>query len=259
MAIVRTETANGHSYKIDGKRADGVTTLIGSGLPKPALTYWAANSVARYVSDRRERMREAFDWMDNGQLYDLLRKVPWSERDKAAVRGTDVHHLAEKLLHDEEVEVPPDLAGYVAACVQFLDDWQVRPVLSETTVASRAHNYCGTLDLVGDLPDGRRAVIDWKTGASGIWPDVALQLAAYRRAEVYLKDDTERPLADLNIGDKGFAVWLRPDGYSVYSMDIGAEAFSTFLNVAAVARWAKASKGLVGDPLALPEWARVAA
>lgn len=246
MAIKRIDRGRNHWYEIDGIKADGVTTLIGDGLPKPALIRWAAKSVAEYVDANREHVRSCFDWMDSAQLVSLLKGVPWSERDRAAVKGTDVHALAERVLHGEEVEVPDELAGYVDSCVRFLDTWQVRPVLSEAVVASRRWRYAGTLDLVGDLPDGRRPVIDWKSGRSGIWPETVLQLAAYRYAEVYLdQDGNEQPLADLGITG-GMAVWLREDGYDVYDLPVDEKAFKTFQHAATVARWAKSSKDLIG-------------
>ena len=40
-----------HRYKLDGAWVPGVTTLIGKGLPKPALPYWAARTVAEWVAD----------------------------------------------------------------------------------------------------------------------------------------------------------------------------------------------------------------
>ena len=40
----------------------------------------------------------------------------------------------------------------------------------------------GTLDLVATVRGGRRLLLDWKTGETGIYPKDALQLATYRRA-----------------------------------------------------------------------------
>lgn len=254
MSIVRVDRGRTHWYTIDGKRADGVTTLIGDGLPKPALTRWSSKTVAEYVADNRERVRDCLDWMDRQQLVDMLKGVPWSQRDQAAVKGTDVHGLAERLLHGEEVDVPDHLSGYVTACVRFLDDYRVEPVVSEVTVASRRYGYCGTLDLVGRLPDGRIPIADWKTARSGLWPETALQLAAYANAEVYLDGDEEKPVADLGITE-GMGVWLRPDGYDVYPLDIGAQVFTDFLHIATVARCAKRRlKGYRGEPLPTPAW-----
>ena len=45
-----------HRYWLDGKPIPGVTTLIGKGLPKPALPNWAARTVAEYVVDNPEQV-----------------------------------------------------------------------------------------------------------------------------------------------------------------------------------------------------------
>jgi hypothetical protein len=160
--------------------------------------------------------------------------------------------LPNLLVHGVEVDVPDEIAGYVNSCVQFLDDWQVKPVLVEAVVASRKWRYAGTLDLVADLPDGRRALMDYKTSDSGIWPETILQQAAYRFAEFYLDaDGNEQPMADLGITD-AFGVHLRPDGYAVHPLPSDERAFKDFLHVAWVARWAKNAKQLVGEPADAP-------
>lgn len=249
--IVKRKAGRGHYYLIDGKKADGVTTLIGDGLPKPALARWSANTVAEFVADNVEHMRDVYDWMDRDQLVAMLKQVPWSRRDTAAVKGTDVHALAERLTNGEEVEVPDHLAGYVESCVRFLDEWRVRPILTEAVIASRRWNYCGTLDLVGELRDGQRGIFDWKTGASGIFPEAALQLSAYAHAEVYLDGTEEKPVSPLGI-ERGFGVHIRPDGYDVFELPVDEKTFNAFLHVVTVARWAKASRDLVGEPASPP-------
>ena len=49
MTIKFSEKA--HRYWLDGKHIPGVTTLIKGGIPAPALTYWAARTVAEWVAD----------------------------------------------------------------------------------------------------------------------------------------------------------------------------------------------------------------
>jgi CRISPR/Cas system-associated exonuclease Cas4 (RecB family) len=51
---------------------------------------------------------------------------------------------------------------------------------TELKVISKIHKYSGTLDAVGRI-GGKRVVIDWKT-SSKIYPEMALQLAAYAQA-----------------------------------------------------------------------------
>lgn len=234
-----------HHYKIDGQKADGVTTLLGDGLPKPALLPWGIKSVAEYAADHLDRLVE-MQPMGREALVAALKQAPYTERDTAAKRGTEVHLLAELLAQGEEVTVPPELAGHVESCVRFLDDWKIKPVVVEAVVASRRWNYCGTLDIVADLPDGSRSLIDYKTSRSGIFGETALQLAAYAHAEVYLDGEEEKPVSDLGI-TCAHAVWIRADGYTVYPVDISEQTFKTFCHVAYVARQAKTLKALIGE------------
>lgn len=252
--IQRINGSRGHWYKLDGQKADGVTTLIGGGLPKPALSYWSAKTVAEYVADN---LPVVSDLVASGRdpAIAALKAVPWAQRDEAARRGTEVHGLAEKLIHGDEVEVVPELlVGHVNACVKFLDEWQLRPVLVEAVIASRKWRYCGTLDVVADLPDGRRMLLDYKTSRSGIFAETALQLAAYRHAEVYVDvEGNEQPMAELGIVG-ALAVWIRGDGYDVFEVDSSERMFKDFCHVAWVARTAKRFKdeSPISDALPVP-------
>lgn len=261
MTLRRYETARGHWYKLDGVKVDGVTTLISQGLPKPALMYWSARVVAEYVADNLDQVVAMAD-MGRASLVAALKEVPWTKRDTAAAKGTEVHALAERLAAGDEVDVPEHLAGYVESCVTFLDDYQVRPIRLEAPIGSRTWRYAGTCDLIADLrlPDGRteRAVLDYKTAASGVWPEVVLQLAAYRNAEFYLDNDgREQPIADLGLSETGYAVWLRSDGYDVYPVHVGEQPFKTFQHLAYVARRINDKTGVLkswlGDALPAPD------
>lgn len=248
-SLQRVNRGRGHSYKLGGKPVDGVTTLIGKGLPKTALMYWSARCVAEYVADADPSTLEALRSLGRDGMVKALKDIPWTQRDAAAVRGTDVHTLADQLVRGHRVEVPEELVGHVEACLSFLDLWRPTPVLVEAVVASRAWHYAGTLDLVADLPDGRRVLMDWKTGASGVWPEVALQLAAYRHAEVYADaDGREHWMEDLGIVG-AYAIHLRADGtFEAIPVETGEDQFQAFLHVAHVARQIEGMKGWLGEP-----------
>jgi len=239
-----------HSYVLDGKPVPGVTGIISKGLPKPALMYWSAKTVAEFVADNRSDV-ERFWEMGRGPMVAALKEMPWQKRDTAAVRGTDVHDLAEKLIHGEQVDVPEHLSGYVAVCVDFLDDWGLTPQITESPVASRKWNYAGTFDFIGKVKDGRTLIGDWKTSASGIWPETCLQLAAYRYAEFYVDaDGKEQPMPQV---DGAIGVHLREDGYSVYEMRADEEIHKAFLHIAFVARTAgEMKRGWKSDELNPP-------
>jgi hypothetical protein len=247
VSIRRINRGKNHTYEIDGQPAMGVTTALSKGMPKPALPYWSAKRVAEYVANLEPDDFDSLRRLGNYGMVALLKGIPWAERDAAAGRGTEVHKIADELSHGRQVEVPEPLSGYVDSAVQFLDEWKPVPLLTEVTVASRRWMYAGTFDLAAELPDGRRVLFDYKTSQSGIWPETAMQLAAYRYADCYLAPDgqTEIPMSEIGITECK-AVWIRADGYDVIPVDTSDTVFKAFLHVAYVARVSDLMKPWVG-------------
>lgn len=246
MTAKRINRGKNHSYELDGRPVTGVTTILNKGVPKPALINWAANTVAGYAIDHWDELAE----MTPSARFTEIKKAHITQRDAAAVRGTEVHGLAEKLGRGEEIEVPEYLAGHVEACVRFLDDWQVQPILQEVAVFSRKHQYAGTLDMIAKLANGQTALIDYKTNKSGPFGEVALQLAAYRYADFYI--DAEGNEAPLPKVDECYVAWIRSDGYSLVPFTAGPEVFRSFLYVQQVANFADTSRDLRGPDINSP-------
>lgn len=252
MTLKRINNGKGHYYTDDGDKIDGVTTLISEGLPKPFLIPYAANVTASYAVDHWDQLAAE----PVSERIKKLKSARFGDRDRAARRGTEVHALAERLIHGEEIDVPDDLAGHVESYVSFLDTWKPRPVLVETQVASRRWHYAGTLDAVIDLPDGRRMIMDIKTTRSGIYPETAYQLAAYANAEIYLdQDGNEQSFPELGITG-ALGVWVRSDGYDVHPVDISEHTYKAFLHIAYVARQTRTNRDLIGQALTVPEVAQ---
>lgn len=263
-----TFAENSHRYRLDGKHVTGVTTLIKGGLPAPALLKWAPRVVAEFVADNEDRVAD-LRAMGRGPLVAALRETPWAERDAAAGRGTEVHDLAEKLLHGEQVDVPDAIAGHVESCVAFLDDTGLEPLLVEAVVGHRAHWWAGKLDCIGRLPNGRTILLDWKTTRSGIFAEAAIQLSAYRHAEFFVCpwSDSDQQLTTLCSGlhqgqyaehempavDEVWGVHLRADGYSIRPVDASPTTYNAFRHIKWVAEFARdRCPGLVADELRLP-------
>jgi hypothetical protein len=264
VKIQRKNTAKGHYYvDLDtGERVKGVTTINGGGLPKPALLNWAGDATAEYAVD---------NWDDLAKLpySERLKKIKggrYEKRDAAANKGTAVHAMAERLITGEKVTVPDELAGYVQSCVRFLDDFDVRAVHVEAVVYSETHRHVGTVDLIADvlLPDmpeyehiGRdsegysRGLLDWKTSRSGIFGDVALQLAPYRYSEWLINPATgaveEMPDVDFTAG-----IHLTATGYHFIPLETGPDVYRDFLYVAEVSRITDGLRDLVGDAIVPP-------
>lgn len=244
-----------HRYYLDGKPVPGVTTILGV-LDKPALPKWAARSVAEFVADNPGNI-DGLRSIGRDGLVKALAEVPWGERDRAANRGTEVHALAERYLAGDEIDVPDEIVGHVEAAADFIDAWGIDPVLSEAPVGSREHRYAGTLDLVADITAGpfagTRAIVDWKTGRSGIYKEAAFQTTAYSFAEFTGLGGDERPMSEFGI-EAAFGVHLRADGWDVYPLRFGPEVFDEFLTIRRVfdvnkranGDWKRPGSGYVG-------------
>ena len=242
-----------HAYWLDGQRVTGVTTLLSKGLPKPAIPYWAAKSVAEYVADNPDGI-DALRGAGRGPMIAALKEVPWQKRDEAAIRGTDVHALAERILHGETVEVPDHLAGHVEGYTRWLDAFDVEPIVTEVPVANRAHRWAGKPDAIVRL-GGETWLLDWKTSNS-VYGETALQTAAYARAEFYVTPDdwdTEHPLPHI---DRTGVVHVTADGSQLYPLARNPqeidEAYQLFRHIAHVASRTEWIKTRIGDPMPEP-------
>jgi hypothetical protein len=270
--IRRVNHGKGHSYVDDvtGAKVPGVTTIMDGGIPKKALINWAATATIDYAIDNWDALGEKPLSVRTKELSGAR----YAAKDTAANRGTQVHKLAERLVTGERVAIPEGLEGYVQSYVRFLDEFDVRPIQVERTVHSERYDYCGTFDLVADLldpddpepdPDARRRIrwlLDIKTSRSGIFGETALQLAAYRHAQVWIDEDQggqPYPMDGLYIERAG-AIHVRTNGYDLISVEAGEAQFRDFLYVQQVARFVANSRDLVGEPIVPPQtstWALV--
>ena len=242
----RINTGKGHKYLLDGEEADGVTTVISNGVAKPALVGWAANVTRDYAVDHWDELAICAP----SERIKQLTGARFADRDAAAGRGTQIHQLAHRLAVGEEVEVPEALEGHVDAYLQFIREWEPEELFAETVVGSRQHGYMGTLDLICRL-GSVTWLLDFKTTRSGIYPEAALQLAAYAHAEFMVDaEGIEQPLPAI---DRAGCIWLRADGYDLVPVDISATTFRTFLYAMQMAHFVTSDRGVyVGEALPPP-------
>jgi len=245
----RTVTrGRGHQHFLDGERVPGVTTITGDGVPKPALIDWVGRATAGYAIDHWHELAK----LPVSVRLRRLEKARFEETRAAGARGTKVHELAARYVIGDEIVIPDELRGHVEACIAFLEEWRPRELLIETTVVNRRWRYMGRLDLVAIMGQPERCyVLDWKTAASGVWSETALQLAAYAHCETYLDaNGDEQPMPHI---EAGAAVWLRADGYDVIPVDISDETFRMFLYAQQIAAFAGAPRETyVGAALQAP-------
>jgi hypothetical protein len=250
--LLRKNHGRGHSYHFGSQKVPGATTVLQS-LPKPALKIWAAGVAADFVADHiierdghliademwAELVEQSKNWryplpakFSRTKLADSLKWLHNQRSTEAAARGTEIHDLAEQLAAGVEVDVPEHLVGHVDSYLKFRDAYNPRDELTEVSVGYRGFGgYAGTLDLIATIDHPElgevRALIDYKTSGSGIFGETALQLAAYRFAEVMLDEDgNEQPMEPT---DWCGALWLRADGFDLYPMRADEEVHRVFL------------------------------
>jgi hypothetical protein len=244
----------GHSYLLDGEKVDGVTTVTGNGVPKPALINWAAEQTWKYAIDHWDELTalppsERITRMQ-GARFDSLRE--------ASERGTEVHKQIELYLAGEPVVPPAGLEGHVDAAIRFVEEWQLQELVVEAPVFSREFGYAGRPDTIAQLADGNLWLLDWKTHAKGPFVESALQLAAYRYADFYVLDGhvdqegraIEYPMPAV---DRAGIVHVKADEALLYPYDAGADAFEVFGAVQQVAAFVNSAReSWIGDALRPP-------
>lgn len=97
-----------------------------------------------------------------------------------AERGKAVHLACQILDEGDEVDVAPEIEGYVQAFRKFKTENLYKPILIESKVYHEKLKYAGTLDrtcCLNEIP----TILDIKTSQS-IQRYVGLQIAAYRLA-----------------------------------------------------------------------------
>ena len=240
-------------------RVTGATTLIGGGVPKPNLIYWAGKTVAEYVKENplEVQLLRDKDGVDGFDMVKELASQPGKVRDAAADRGTEIHGIAEHLMHGREAVIPDELRAAVLGYLKLIDDWGIEPLMTETSVGNRKHWYTGRLDSIATIGalGGARVLLDWKT-SRGIYGETGLQCAAYAKAEFYVDDAApavEIPMPEI---ERTMVCHITEQGSYLYDLaknpaEIDRQ-FELFLAAAFTHKTAKERDGIITEPLALP-------
>lgn len=242
---VQTTYVSGDRYYVlrDGSRAPGVSAILNM-LPKPALPGWAAREAASFAVANIDVVA-ALARTDVKAAVDLVKGAPWRKSGKAADAGTEVHGLAETLMQDRiegrksTFRVPQGTMEFLRNFARFATEFDVIPQMVETTVWDDDVDYAGTLDGFYTLTvDGQEldAIVDIKTGASGVWPEAALQQTAYARAKWYIDPLTGTRLP-MPKADAAFALWLRPEGWALVPLTIDDENWEQFKRLRESYEW----------------------
>lgn len=283
----------------DDLRLWSVTTIIGC-LDKPALLYWAAEqtavaaiAVAKTLADRVQEDGEenTVKWLRDARFRKSRDQLTATALGTVAHRCFELYALTGKRPTADEIGqlvalegggrfagVKPETAVIDRMLDRFDEGWLQRfsPVYeaTEVTVFHPEFGYAGTLDAIATVE--RRLLIDYKSSRksvdsqgrpTGPYPEVALQLAAYRwaplaavwrprrfeqfRRRYYLLGPEERAQAvAVPPADGGLCVHVTPEHCTVHPVRCDETVFTHFLYVLECARWINELAGtVVGDSL----------
>lgn len=249
--VRRIDSGENHRYvDTNGELMPGVTSVLKASIPKPLLVNWAANTTAGYAIDHWDELGE----VPPSLRLSRLRDCRWEVSNRAKVQGSDVHAAGEMLVHGTPIDVPEGIRPHVEEYARWLDRWDVQPVLVERSVYTLEPHWerrAGTLDLIADLADDFRWLLDIKTGKS-VYNEVPLQLAAYRYAKHYIDDvGMELPMPPV---DRCGVVHVRADGCDLIPVIAGQAEHRAFVYAAAVAKYIETADDLIGKAIKAPEW-----
>lgn len=228
--LERRNHGRGHSYRLDGAKVLGVTTVL-QALAKPALVEWSGNTTAEYAVDRWDELGA----LPPSKRLAALKGARWESKTAAALRGTEIHRLGERVSHGEKVDAGVH-QGEVEAYARFLDRWDFQMIATETPVAHTRFRYAGTADAwawIGAREE--RALVDIKSGR-GIFDEVALQLSAYRFCEIWQPEgpDSEQPLPPV---DAVYVAHVLPDDVRLVPVEADEGTFRQFRYLMELTRW----------------------
>lgn len=216
------------------ERLPAVTSVLGI-MEKPGLTAAAARLAAEIALEHP-------DW----NVQDIVSAVFWTWAQKRDL-GSLAHSAAEAIDNGHDLAVIPDkLTGYIMAYRTFLGRYKPEIVHNEATVYNLSYSYAGTLDRIYRFGDDL-VLADIKT-AKDIYPEMGLQLTAYRRAEWIWTPEGAKPMPEVSAC---MVLILGPDGGLKYEeMTEPSYPLGTFLELLGTWRWRHADRL---KPLDIPD------
>lgn len=272
--------------EVDGPDADdlqmwSVTTIIGC-LDKPAIPYWAAEQSAAAALASEKTWKAIREEQGDEEAVKWLRDARFRrEKGKrsATELGTAVHEACEQYaLTGVRPEVDDEVRPFLDQFDKWLDRFQPSYQATEVVVYHPRYGYAGTADAFLTL-DGVPLIADYKTSKrdvdkdgkpTGPYPEVALQLAAYRHAQYaavwrprrfekyrrryYLLSEAERAMAvPVPEVEGGVCIWITPNRCEVHPVRCDEMVHQAFLYVQEAARWSfENARGAVRGPMDAP-------
>jgi len=224
-----------------------VTTVIAVLDKSGPLVGWAKRETAACAVRNLDVLMRMRETGGDAAATDWLKKIPDYQRDSAADVGSRIHALAEQINRGLEPAVSADEAPFIASYRAFLASFRPRFLAVEEMVVSLKHGYAGTFDSVAVI-DGQTWLLDLKTG-SGVYPETALQLAAYGSADFVGRPSTPRRFR-LPRATRFGVIHVRPETARLIEYRVDPSTFAAFLEARRLYTWQQGpAKSVVGEPV----------
>lgn len=242
----------------DTQRFWSVTTLVKLGLGTgDALVQWNARTPVEWILGNLDGFT-ALAASDPEAAKKAALDSRYRKTGKAQERGTEVHAMLEELALGREPEVSDAMLPYVAQLRRFLEDHAPTLLMAEAPVYNRTYGYAGTLDLILEI-GGRTCILDAKSTdktpdakSRPPYPEIALQLVAYSRAELvgldpavqryqfgrrYYVFDPALKYEPMPAVEGALALVVSPVDYRLVPVRIDEEVWLAFAHVREAAKW----------------------
>lgn len=251
----------------------GVTSILGQLAKQNFLAPWQAKLTAELALDSIDFVRDMADRGGRDSAVDYLKGAARRYTKIRADIGSEAHDMFERMIRGEggltdrradgqfRIRVSSDMEPYREHFAQFLEAVNPEFVRAEDVAWSDTYEYAGSFDVWlyvwldekgNPTPDrsGTRHLImgDWKTGKS-TYPDVALQLAAYQRADYVIDADGNRsPMPEF---DGAAVLHITDEDWAFKPVVTDDAVFEQFLRLRGTFEWDRElSRKVILKPIA---------
>jgi len=190
-SLVQREDAR--FYEVAGRQLPSVTSVL-KVFSKPGLVFWYAKM--QRLSDA-EIARKAKSPDEAAALIEQNTRPTEAHITKATDIGAQAHAAIEWALRKKlglPVGAKPVLKDAALKCYEACRAWfrreGITPLGTERVLYDLDLGVAGTMDFYGQDKQGRRFLLDWKTG-NRVYPEAFLQNVAYRHMAARMKMPSE--------------------------------------------------------------------
>lgn len=233
-------------YRIGDQELDSVSSVTGT-IDKPALLHWYEQQTAlgmhRAMLDGEIGADTAEE--DLVERLALLGLGASAARDMGADRGHAIHAVFEALARGEEIPDPADFSAVArpwlrgAARAWLLMEPDVDIV--EGAVVHPELGIAGRFDLIARI-DGRRTLVDWKTGKGRVYDSAHYQTRLYAMSLEHSGIEPVEDIVIVGIDDDGGAQLVHCEASEQDALDLVAVFRSRKRISAGMAAQRKAAK-----------------